>query len=68
MAKSVYISNLVLFVKKVFAMSELWAGPESITAIFLEKLSSPDSWGAPSRDEILWAWSIGSRAARAETW
>ena len=30
MAKSVYISNLVLFVKKVFAMSELWARPESI--------------------------------------
>lgn len=33
MAKSVYISNLVLFVKKVFAMSELWARPESITAM-----------------------------------
>jgi len=37
MAKSVYISNLVLFVKKVFAMSELWARPESITAMLFSK-------------------------------
>ena len=37
MAKSVYISNLVLFVKKVFAMSELRAGPESITAMLFTK-------------------------------
>ena len=62
MAKSVYISNLVLFVKKVFAMSELWAGPESITAMLFSKSDGEMKFF------VVGDGGSATRPARAETW